>query len=350
MPRMSTARARIIALVWQRPGAARFEVEIDAPTGPVRAQAVSFDAFAPHPRVGDTDVLVNTTAVDLGLGTGGVHLIVPSVPGARDAAQGHAMKLRYTPLQVVVDAVEEGTDAAASLPGTPVVALALHSALLPALLGARSVAPAARIAYVMTDAAALPLAFSDAVAAARAVGMLDATVTCGQAFGGDIEAVNLYSGLCAAGARADIVICGMGPGNLGTGSALGFASLEVGQIVNAVASLGGRAIVAPRISFADPRERHRGVSHHTRTALGLAALAPAEIALPPMGSREAALVRAALDPIAARGGHRVVDVEIDPSVLADAPMPLTSMGRSLDDDPVHFLAAAAAGALAARGH
>lgn len=341
MAGLDLVHGRVIAVVAEREGLTRLRVAV----GGDEAEAVSLHAFGPAPTVGD-DVLLNTTAVGLGLGTGGVHFVVPGAP-ASTPRSGHAMKLRYTPLQVALGTAEETPDEPVTLSGTPVIAIALHSALLPAALGVRSVAPGARIAYVMTDAAALPLAFSDAVAAARATGLLDLTVTAGQAFGGEIEAVNLYGALCAAAARADVVICGMGPGNLGTASALGFASIEVGQIVNATAALGGRAIVAPRISFADPRARHRGVSHHTLTALSVAALAAAEVALPLVA--EAPALRAVLEPACERAGHRITEVPVDAAILDGAPAPLRSMGRAPADDPVHFLASAAAGVLAARG-
>lgn len=339
---MNTAQARVLAILGERAGSTRLSVEV----GGSVAVAISIHAFGPTPSVGE-EVLVNTTAVDLGLGTGGVHLVLPSRAAVASLA-GHAMKLRYTPLQVAVAAVEEGGSEPVTLSGAPVIAIALHSALIPVALGIRSVAPEARIAYVMTDAAALPLAFSEAVAAAVGAGLISATVTSGQAFGGDVEAVNLYSALCAAAARADFVICGMGPGNLGTGSPLGSASLEVGQIINAAAALGGRPVVAPRISFADPRERHRGLSHHTTTALEVVALAPAEIAVPLLPEDQMVAVTGALEGARDAKGHTITIVDIGLDVLEGAPHPLTSMGRTPGQDPAHFLATAAAGVLAAR--
>jgi hypothetical protein len=335
------AHARVVRILDERAGLTRLLVDVAGS----EAIALSLHAFGPTPEPGAA-VIVNTTAVDLGLGTGGAHLIVPGDP-VRAPLDGHAMKLRYTPLQVALGTVEERGDEPSTLGGAPVVAIALHSALVPVALGVRAARPDARIAYVMTDAAALPLALSDTVAAAREAGLIDLTITAGQAFGGELEAVNVYGALCAAAARADVVVCGMGPGNLGTGSPLGTASLEVGQVINAVAALGGRPIVAPRISFADPRARHRGVSHHTLTALSVVALAPADVVLPSGPEEALTALRALLEPVCAARGHRVVEREVDPGCLAGAPLPLRSMGRAPEDDPLHFLAPVAAGLHAA---
>src|SRR5207249_1943582 len=98
---------------------------------------------------------------------------------------------------------------------------------------------------------------------------LDVTVSAGQAFGGDLEAVNLVSALevARAAGHADVVICGAGPGVVGTNTGRGFSAIEVASIVDATARLGGRPVVAVRYSDADPRPRHKGVSHHVTTAL-----------------------------------------------------------------------------------
>ncbi|HEX9774777.1 MAG TPA: DUF3866 family protein, partial [Actinomycetota bacterium] len=181
-----------------RPGLIRAVVRVDGGD----AAAIAYEELTGPLAPGDA-VIVNTTAVDLGLGSGGVHFVV-AVEGreAGEPPAGHAMKLRYSPHQTAVGSIEDDAPAAldegADLGGTPVVALGLHSALVPAAIGVRARFPAARIAYVMTDQGALAMAFSDTVAAARAAGLLDATITTGQAFGGELEAVNVFSGLAAA--------------------------------------------------------------------------------------------------------------------------------------------------------
>ena len=338
-----------------RPGVLVVLVEVDG----AKERAIAYEEMCGPVRPGDRLVL-NTGAVALGLGTGGTHFVIAVENGSDldPIGAGHAMKLRYTPLQHAVLPVEESHRDAlgsfAGLGGLPVVVTALHSALAPAVIAARVTEPGARTAYVMTESGALPIAFSEAVAALKREGLLDLTVTCGQAFGGDLEAVNRFSGVAAARlvGSADVIVAGGGPGNLGTGSRLGFATIEAGDIVNAVAALGGRPVVAPRISFADARERHRGISHHTLTALRLAALAGSEVALPPLTRERRDLLVGQLEEAGLLDLHRVVDVELGDAVeeaLRASPVPLQSMGRSYEDDPDYFRSAAAAGVLAARG-
>jgi hypothetical protein len=199
----------------------------------------------------------------------------------------------------------------------------------------------------MTDQGALPLAFSRSVAELRAAGLLAGTVTVGQSFGGDLEAVTVHSGLLAAklALGADLVVVTQGPGNLGTGTRWGFSGVSAGEVVNAAAVLRGRPVGALRISGADPRARHRGVSHHSLTAYGRVALCRCDIAVPDFGGEPdlAGLIRA--EDRAQLARHRLVDVRLDGlrSVLADSPVRLSSMGRGLEADPGYFLAAAAAG-------
>ena len=76
----------------------------------------------------------------------------------------------------------------------------------------------------------------------------------------------------------DIAVVAQGPGNLGTGTRWGFSGVAAGEAVNAAAALGGRPVASLRISDADPRMRHRGVSHHSLTAYGRVALARADVA------------------------------------------------------------------------
>ena len=335
-----------------RPGVLDVIVDVDGS----KARAIAYDHLTGPVAPGNRLVL-NTGAVALGLGTGGVHFVIAVSDGqdTEPSSDGHAMKLRYTPGQHAVQPVEEThakvIDAFDGLGGQPVVLASLHSGLAPMCVAARVVRPDATIAYVMTDAGALPLAFSEAVAALTASGLLDTTITVGQAFGGALEAVNLFSGIIAASvvARADLIVVGAGPGNLGTASRFGFALMELGTNVNAVAALGGRAIVAPRVSFADARERHHGISHHTVSALSTAALAGSEIALPPLAADRREAIIARLEAADLLELHRVVDVPLGEDVeraLRSTPVPFASMGRTFDDDPDCFRTAAAAAVLA----
>jgi hypothetical protein len=329
------------------------EVDVELDVGaPVRALA--YPALVGDPVEGDV-VLLNTTAVALGLGTGGYALVVAlpeRLPPDRQGP-GHLVKARYTPLQAVVQGADEqgspshallSGDAPLPSPGLPVVVADLHSSLPAVLAGLLAARPGTRVAYVMTDGGSLPLWFSRTVAALA--GRLAGTVTVGQAFGGDLEAVTLNSGLRAAACvlDAEAVVVTQGPGNLGTGTAWGFSGVAAGEAVNAAAAVGARPVGVLRMSQADPRPRHRGVSHHSTTAYGRVALAPADVVVP---SSWAALADGPVREALAR--HRLVEVD-DSGLLEElaewAPL-LSTMGRGLDDDPVAFVAAAAAGRHAA---
>jgi Protein of unknown function (DUF3866) len=319
------------------------------------------------PTVGDR-VLLNVAALERGLGTGGYALVIAVLDADGRVTQppqpaGHLIKARYLPLQAMVAGADEQGSAhhqllaeADSIGGMPVIVADLHSALAPILLAIADDRPGTRVVYVMSDQGALPLAFSRSVAELRASGLLAATVTVGQAFGGDLEAVTLHSGLLAArlALDAELVVVTQGPGNLGTGTRWGFSGVSAGEAINAAAILGGRPVGTLRISGADSRERHRGVSHHSLTAYGRVALCPADIAVPdlsddgsPAMDELAEAVAASLQKLASR--HRLVTVNLSGlrTVLAASPIQLSSMGRGLDDDPAYFLAAAAAGRHAA---
>jgi hypothetical protein len=342
-------------------------VELDVTVAGAGLRALAYPRLTGRPEPGD-EVLLNTSALDLGLGTGGYALVV-AVPGRLPpdpAGPGHLVKARYTPLQAtVLGADEQGSPyhdvlrEADSLDGIPVVVADLHSAL-PAVLAAyyarrrqpgRPGGPSGgeRAVYVMLDGGALPAWFSRTAAKLREIGWLAGTITVGQAFGGDLEAVTVHSGLLAARhvLGADLVVVSQGPGNLGTGTRWGFSGVASGEAVNAVAVLGGRPVASLRISEADQRERHRGISHHSLTAYGRVALARAQVVLPELPGEFGARVAEAAAPLAVR--HELVRVSVAGlrDVLAACPVQLSTMGRRLDDDLAYFLAAAAAGRHAA---
>jgi hypothetical protein len=367
--RLREGRVEAVVAAWS--GAQELLVRLDEPadasggrTDPP-GRALAYPQLVGVPEVGDR-VLLNTSAVSLGLGTGGYHLVVALLdrtPEARASTDpqgpGHLVKARYTPLQAIVLGVDEEASpyravmaATTDLGGLPVVVADLHSALPAILVGIRASTRRGeplRVAYLMTDGGALPLWFSRTVD--RLAGELCGTVTTGQAFGGDLEAVTVHSGLlaCRAVLDADVVVVTQGPGNLGVGTPWGFSGVAVGEAVNAIAALGGAAVASLRLSDADPRERHRGVSHHSRTAYGRVALAGADVVVPEgLPPELAEAVATDVRELAHR--HRIVPVATDG--LADAlrasPVPLSTMGRRLDEDLSYFLAAAAAGRHAAQ--
>ncbi|WP_139489268.1 DUF3866 family protein [Brevibacillus dissolubilis] len=250
-------------------------------------------------QIGDI-VILNTTAVDLRLGTGGYHFILAKKQDFTDSDEyptdwGHIIKMRYTPWQLAVDAVEEQgspyhelfCDETLTLERTPVLIGELHSLLPMLALSLHHLAGKLRIAYVMPDGAALPIAWSRHVHQLKEAGLIDCTVTVGHAWGGDYEAVNLHTGLLAAKhlAQADIILCILGPGVVGTGTPLGFSGMQLAEMIHAVSLLEGIPVVVPRISFAEARERHRGISHHTRTVLKKFALTQAVVPIPLLGKQ-----------------------------------------------------------------
>jgi hypothetical protein len=289
--------------------------------------------------VGD-EVVVNTTAVELGLGTGGWHVVHWNL-SRRELLQpgpGHIMKVRYTSSQADTGAAEEHLEPDHELPslgGVPVLVGSLHSQLGVAVAVVRHLRPATRIGYVMTDGAALPIALSDLVAELDHRGWLVGTITAGHAFGGDLEAVGVPSALQLAVEQlgCDVIVVAMGPGVVGTGRLLGTTAIEAASVAATAARLGGTPVLVARASSADARERHRGLSHHTRTSAALCPV-PVDVALPP----ELAHLADTLGP------HRVSVVEPGDvaAVLRAADLRVTTMGRDADDDPLSFRAVAAA--------
>jgi hypothetical protein len=305
-------------------------------------------------------VVVNVSGIELGLGTGGLGFILWNLdgPGPDPLGPGHVVKLRYTPWQKAVLAAEEPRSPhheplreAASLNGTPVVVCTLHSQIAAAAAGIKESRPDARVGYLMTDGAALPLALSGLVRQLRDAGLLDISCTCGHAFGGDLEAVNIFSGLVAlehvGGAQA--IVVAPGPGVVGTDTTLGHTAMEQGQVLDAVAALGGHAVACLRISFADTRARHRGISHHNLTALRLAARERTTIVLPELEGQTQVL-SAVLEREGLLDRHELVVADGRPGLdlLSGRGVQVSSMERPVDQTPELFLAAAAAGAVAAR--
>ncbi|NLT96529.1 MAG: DUF3866 family protein [Clostridia bacterium] len=306
-------------------------------------------------------VYLNTTAVSLGLGTGGYHFVLASANMEKDAlSPGHIMKMRYSPQQIKVLAVEEESspyheeiNKFSSLNNIPVVITFLHSMLIPALAGIRSVNEKLEVSYIMTDGGALPLAFSKNVRLLEKAKWLKGTVTAGHAFGGHLEAVNVYSALAAAFTvqKPQIIIIGMGPGNVGTGTQLGTTAVEVGQIINAAASLGGRPIVIPRISFQDKRSRHQGLSHHVLTVLNKIALASSTVVIPILEEAEKKdFLKKQIDENKLTLKHTVVYESGQKGLdyLKETGFDVTTMGRSLIAEREFFLTACAAGTYAAK--
>ena len=359
---------------------AELDVEITgAPKGAsslipgLQVRAVAYEALTGVPVAGER-VRLEVSALDRALGTGG-HAMVSARLDALPAdppREGHLVKARYMPDQVMVTGVDEQGTAHhgllsqpigdLDLEGMPVVVADLHSSLPAVLAGLRSPdgTRQPRVVYVMTDGGALPLAYSRLVAALSEAGWLAGTVTAGQAWGGDIEAVSIHNALLAARhvLHADTAIVIQGPGNLGTETPWGFSGVACGDAVNAIATLGGRPVACLRVSQADARPRHLGISHHSMTAYGRVALAGADVVVPVLEGALGAQVRreaeVLCEPRPGAAQHRLVEVPADGlmellrAAEAETGVRLSTMRRGLDEDTAAFIAAAAVGRHARR--
>ncbi len=382
-PGRGTARPRLVGMLrWERghvraelaswTGAVQLEVELEGEADGTRetVRALAYPELTGTPEVGEL-VLLNTNALRRELGTGGDALVVarPETLPEAEAVDGHMVKARYTPMQTLVDALDDPASEhygtlrdAKGLEAMPVVVADLHSSLPAIIAGIRRQKRSARIAYIHTDAAALPAAYSRSAARLRKANLLAATISAGQSFGGDYEAVTVHSALLGAKhvVGADIAIVIQGPGNLGTGTGWGFSGVQIAEAVHAAAVLGGCPVATLRVSEADERTRHRELSHHSATTYGQALLAPVRLPLLPRTySRYNKFhecvrkqVKSSIIKPAQKRGILHEMVEIDAKGLRDAleemPVRMTSMGRTLAEDSSSFLYAALAGRCAAQ--
>jgi hypothetical protein len=306
---LSLRRGHVTAVVERHEELLRLEVD--------GVPCIAYPRVTGSVEVGD-EVLVNVQARELGLGSGGFDVLHVNLTRGLELgpeANAHVMTLPYTSVQRAVRHVEEDGALADSLNEMPVVCCSVHSQLVPVCAGLKDL----RVAYVQVAGGALLVALSDAVRALRERGLLQLVVAAGPCVDADAQAVNVYSALAWCKVQgADVVVCSIGPGIVGTGTALGHGGVAAAQSVNAAAALGGRPVVAPRVSGAEPRSRHRGVSHHTDAVLRLCLVKP------------------------------IVPEELDAPGWRQAceGLPLSHMGRGPDADPDFFAAAFAAGRLA----
>jgi hypothetical protein len=314
-------------------------------------------------RVGD-EVVVNVAALDLDLGSGGfdvVHLnLTRGLDGGGRGGQ-HVMKLNYTSLQHPVAPVE-GAESVASrdddarflssprgAKGTTgsatVVVLPLHGHLAPAAWAAAQANPELQVGYVQTGGGALPGSLSRDVLELRERGLLRGHITAAPSYGGEHEALSTVGALDAAARLGwDAILVGPGPGMIGSDTEYGHGGMAALDSAHAALSLGLPTVLSPRLSSSDPRNRHRGLSHHTRTVLELL-LAPVQVAMPPGNESIASeLQQATAD------RHQLLEASVDLAAYEAAGLPTTTMGRPLANDPLFFAAPLSAGRLLAEQH
>jgi hypothetical protein len=305
---LSLRRGRVTAIEERHEGLVRMEVDgvgcvaYPSLTGPVAL---------------DDDVLVNVQARELDLGSGGFDVLYANLTrglglGPEDGA--HVMLLPYTPLQHARLHVEEASEPAGRLAGMPVLCCSLHSQVAPVCAGLAGL----RVAYVQLAGGALPVSLSDTVRVLEERGLVATSAAVAPCFDGDVQCVSVASALGWAREGHDVAVCAIGPGIVGTGTRFGHGGVAAAEAANAALALGGVPVVAARVSGADERARHRGLSHHTEAVLALV-----------------------------RGEAVVADSGGEGWREACAGLPLSHMGRGPDEDSDFFAAAYAAG-LAAR--
>ena len=336
----------ILRLTWSRPGLQCAEVQI----GDSKEKALNFPDITGFVSPGDR-VAINTTAQNLSLGSGGYHFVFfnYAVRSKPLSPNGHIIKLRYTPLQIKVNLFEEncfpGRNSQAMKPytglyGTPVLIGELHSMLAPAVLTLKRMNSKRRIVYIMDDSAALPIHLSDAASKLKQDGLLYATVTCGHAFGGDYETLNMYTALMAAkeACKADIIIITPGPGVVGTGTRYGNSGIVQGEHADRVSKMRGLPFVIPRISFSDKRPRHLGISHHFITAFNEIADFRATVPIPLLSGNKLTLLLEQVKVI--RYKHNIIIVPPKPHLFKElfhTHYKLSTMRRGVKDDPEFFI-------------
>jgi hypothetical protein len=323
-------------------------VAVDEAGPPARIRVAIGDEERPAIAYGDVevgdDVVVNVAALDLGLGSGGFDIVHVNLTRGLDhpGRQGaHVMKLNYTSLQHAVEPIESDSShvdrnnsGERAKSAGPVAILALHGQLAPVAWQARQRVPDARIGYIQTWGGALAGGLSRVVGTLRREGLLAGHIAAGQVHGGEHEAISVEGAIEAAFAELgwEALIIGPGPGIVGSDSRLGHGGMAALESAHAALALGCRPLIVPRMSSGDPRERHQGLSHHTKTVLELL-LKPVHVALPehrPLPGR-----------------HQGVSATVDLDLYRGSGLPATTMGRGIDQDELFFRAALAGGAVLA---
>ncbi|MDX6400962.1 MAG: hypothetical protein QOF27_1568 [Gaiellaceae bacterium] len=322
---LTLRRGRVTAVVESVEGLTRVEVD-DRP-------CVAYPRLTGPVEVGD-EVIVNTQARELALGSGGFDVLYVNLTRGLELpaeAGAHVVKLPYTPGQSAVGHGEEGRTLPSTLSGLPVVCCSLHSQVAPVCAG---IGTARRVAYVQLAGGALPVSLSDTLRLLRERGYLGRSIAVGACLDGEVECVSGASAfLWAAAEGFDIVVCAIGPGIVGTGTPFGHGGLAAAEAANTASALQGSPVLAVRASESDERDRHRGASHHARSVLELCL---GEVLVPwPAGYDAPPWL------------DRRTEVDVGDWEELCADLPLSHMGRGPADDRLFFAAAFAAGRAAA---
>lgn len=318
------------------------------------------------PPAGEKDaVILNTTATDLKLGTGGFDLVVFNLTRAETVFlesedESHVMKLNYLPYQFSVPFIEETDEYqkavrvfTQSTSSEDVLLLTVHSQIIPSVAGALSVQKNLKVTLIITDSSSLPVFLSNTVKFLLDNGLIENVISTGNAFGGTLEAMNIYTALIYSKyhLNSDLIIIAPGFGLKGTGSIYGHSNMTFADALNTVSSVGMKPYLVPRISFAEKRERHLGISHHTREIVQRALTKPF-LFLPEencLNEQEKMILSGQLEEIKENTQFIHVDIKNSLDNLLKYSRYLISMGRKFEDDPIFFSIAFAAGRYIAGG-
>jgi hypothetical protein len=325
---LTLRRGRVTAVLGRAEGLARIEVD--------GLPCVAYPRLTGPVALGD-EVIVNVQARELELGSGGFDVLYVNVTRGLELPSehgAHVMKLPYSPGQAAAVHAEEGRELPETLDGLPVVCCSLHSQVAPVCAG---IGEGVRVSYIQLPGGALPVSLSDTLRVLRTHGLVAATVAVGACVDGDVQCVSVASALLWCAAEGfEVAVCGIGPGVVGTGTSFGHGGLAAVSAASAASALGGQPILAVRASQGDPRDRHRGVSHHVHDIVRLC------------GNGLVAAWPAGQDADAPEWLPGVEQVEVSGWEVACEGLPLAHMGRTSAQDPLFFASAFAAGRLARR--
>jgi len=322
--------------------------------------AYNFPEFNDTVEVGER-LILNHTANYLNLGSGGYDYVIFREKffakdfidkfNTRINHKGHIMKLRYTPLQFAALSIEEQEkfheifNKEHNLTNTPIIIGELHSMLPISVALLKYYEEKYRlnhikISYIMTDTASLTSVISKHLRILKKLNWINSVITYGNAFGGDYEAVNIYSALITAKFidKADVIIVTQGIGTVGTKTLWGNTGIEMVNIIHATHILNGEPYYLLRVSLSDARKNHFGLSHHSEFLLNRLLLISLNLYYPE-SREENDYHQIVLNRINNR--HNLIRVEgINIGEIKEAlsryPLVITSMGRTIENDQHYF--------------
>lgn len=319
-------------------------------------KALLYISIIPKVKVGD-EVIVNATSTRLNLGTGGMDIVtsvIGSSPKQNLRSSGHIMKARYLPNQHSVMSVESQESdyhhlfqGSYSLKDKKILIGELHSMIPICFWAMDYLSKDDNMIAIISDEASIPLSLSRHIRELKKEPRFS-TITIGQAFGGKYEAINLPTALQFATdvLKGDVILVTLGPGVVGSGTYYGFSGIEQASWANIIGSLGGSPVWIPRLSEKDKRDRHLGISHHTSTPLNTFTHVNCTIPMPEVFGDIAIKITKQIEIISRQ--HSVHWLTTEPlkqivqHCLEKSAVPIKTMGRGYEDDPIFFLGVVAA--------